>query len=186
MKYWIKNDLSKMLDDRFTLDGELIFGYRGRNNFVDYPANEWTEIDVDADINHPSRQQKYYKLVDGIPSLMSQAEIDSFDDDLLKEKAKKDAKDLYDSMKLDCKIVTYNSVEYDLTDSFMFDYQQRKKSQNIKVHRHKGTIDVLSKADADNIELLVAGQLETLSDAFIADMAAIEAGDYSLSNMEAL
>ena len=126
----------------------------------------------------------YFKVVDGEPVAKTQAEVDSFFMELQRENAINQAGALYRQLKAN-RTITVDSVEYDLNDTFEFDYQRRGNG-NIRVKLKNGKTTQKTKQETDAIEAALFTRLNTIADAFDADVDNIEAGDYSLSNLKAL
>lgn len=113
-----------------------------------------------------------------------QAIIDEYEPVKLKTDATEEAERLYKKLKSN-RFITVDSVEYDLTDSFEFDFQ-RKAGGNVRV-KVKGSKTVTkTKQETDAIENALFTYLNSVADAFDADMTAIESGDYSNSNLKAI
>jgi hypothetical protein len=98
--------------------------------------------------------------------------------------AKYQAEELYKSLKSK-RCVTVDSIEYDLSDSFEFDYQ-RRGGGSIRVKQKNGKTRIMAKQDTDAIEAALFAYLNSVADAFDADMDAIDSGDYSLTNLKTL
>jgi uncharacterized protein YtpQ (UPF0354 family) len=74
---------------------------------------------------------------------------------------------------------------YDLSDTFEFDFQ-RKKGGSVRMKKEGGKTETKTKAETDAIEGKLFYYLNSCSDALDADIDAIQAGDFSLSNLKAL
>jgi len=112
-----------------------------------------------------------------------QSLLDEYGPVKLKTDATEEAERLYKELKAN-RFITVDSVEYDLTDSFEFDFQ-RKAGGNVRVKTKGGKTQVRTKQETDAIETALFAYLNSAADAFDADMDAIENGDYSLSNLKA-
>ena len=74
---------------------------------------------------------------------------------------------------------------YDLTNMFGFDFQ-RKKGVNVRMKKAGGKTETKTKAQTDAIEGKLYAYLNSCADALDADIDAIETGDFTLSNLNAL
>jgi hypothetical protein len=101
-----------------------------------------------------------------------------------KDKAIEQAEQLYKDKKAKREIEV-DGVIYDLSDSFEFDYQ-RKSGGDVRVKVKDGKTESKTKQDTDAIETALFAYLNSVADAFDADMDAIEAGDYSLSHLRGI
>lgn len=123
-------------------------------------------------------------VLDGEWRFFNQAELEAEELERSVNRATKEAEGLYKELKAN-RFIVVDSVEYDLRDSFEFDFQ-RKAGGNIRIKvKGKKTI-TKTKQETDSIETALFAYLNSVADAFDADMDAIEAGDYSNSNLKAL
>jgi hypothetical protein len=74
---------------------------------------------------------------------------------------------------------------YDLSDTFEFDFQ-RKKGGSVRMNKNGGKVETKTKSETDMLEDKLFSYLSSCSDAKNADIDAIQAGDFSLSNLKAL
>jgi predicted RNA-binding protein Jag len=125
----------------------------------------------------------YFKVVEGAPVAKTQEEIDAQIAESQKRNAIKEAENLYKELKCD-RIINHNGIEYDLKDSFEFDFQ-RKKGGDVRVKVKDGKTKVMTKQDTDDLETALFTYLNDLATDFDADMDLIEAGDYTLPNLKA-
>lgn len=124
-----------------------------------------------------------WKLIEGEPVLLTQEERDVKIAESQKRNAIKTAENLYKELKCD-RIINHNGIEYDLKDSFEFDFQ-RKKGGDVRVKVKDGKTKVMTKQDTDDLEASLFTYLNDLATDFDADMDLIEAGDYTLRNLKA-
>ena len=97
---------------------------------------------------------------------------------------KEQAEQLYKELKAK-RLITVDGIEYDLSDSFEFDYQ-RKKGGNVRLKPSKGKTESKTKAQTGSIETALFTYINSVADAFDSDMTDIEAGVYTLANLKAL
>lgn len=131
-----------------------------------------------------------YKIVNGKQVELNAEEATAREaEELAFEATRKDtaieqAEELYKDKKQQREIEVAGVV-YDLSDSFEFDYQ-RRGGGNVRVKVKGGKTESKTKQDTDVIETALFTYLNTVADAFDADMDAIETGDYSLSNLRGI
>jgi len=101
-----------------------------------------------------------------------------------KDTAIEQAEQLYDDL-CDKRYIEAEGVTYDLKRALNFDFQRRNSTQvRMKVKGSK--TQMRTKAQTDAIESARIAYLNSVADAFDADMDAIETGDYSLSNLRGI
>ena len=101
-------------------------------------------------------------------------------DGIEKEKAIEQAEALYRTLKANRVI-----DGYDLSDTFEFD-NQRKRGGLVHVKRKGGKVETKTKAETDTMEAALYAYLLSCKTAFNSDIDAIETGDFTLSNLNAL
>ncbi len=101
-----------------------------------------------------------------------------------KDTAIEQAELLYDELS-EKRYIEVDGVTYDLKRALNFDFQ-RRNSTKIRMKVKGGKTQMRTKAKTDVIEAARISYLNSVADAFDADMDAIETGDYSLSNLRGL
>lgn len=92
MKYFVKNDLSLILDSRYKLEDKLIVFRQGRN-IKSYLAKDFTEIEVSEEKRVYGMNKDLFKLVDGVPKLQTITHLKAREDKKLKRRKKDDLKE---------------------------------------------------------------------------------------------
>jgi Tfp pilus tip-associated adhesin PilY1 len=184
MNYYVKNDLSLILDARYQEEGDRIVYRRAGKVQGDYPLVDFTKLDVTDEKATYGVNKYLFKLVDGVPKVHTITHLRNRKTEKLKANAINEAESLYKSLKAK-RCVIVDSIEYDLSDSFEFDYQRRGNG-SIRVKQKNNKTKVMSKQDTDAIETALFTYLNSVADAFDADLDAIELEDYSLTNLNAL
>ena len=131
-----------------------------------------------------SGNPKRYKEENGVWRFFNQAELEAEKLERNVRHATEEAEQLYKELKAR-RIVTVDGVEYDISDLFLFD-KQRGRGGDVMVKLNKGKVISMTKAETDDIETALDDYLSSLAVAFNADMDAIEAGDYSNSNLKGI
>lgn len=183
MVYYVKNDLSLILDQRYKLEDKVLI-YRKAGRVKSYLAKDFTAVDVTDEKATYGLNEDLFKLVDGVPKVHTITHLRNRKTEKLKANAINEAESLYKSLKAK-RCVIVDSIEYDLSDSFEFDYQRRGNG-SIRVKQKNNKTKVMSKQDTDAIETALFTYLNSVADAFDADLDAIELEDYSLTNLNAL
>lgn len=76
MKYYVKNDLSQILDSRYQAeDSRLVFRRAGKIK-GDYPLADFTELEVSDEMRAYGVNEDLFKLVDDIPTVKTQVECE--------------------------------------------------------------------------------------------------------------
>ena len=179
MIYHVKNgpEVGLILNERFKVKGTKLEGKRGRK-LVSYPLADFTAVEGDDAnvLGTPSN----YNVVDNVPVLKSQAELEAGQAEAIKESAISEAEALYRTLKANRVI-----DGYDLSDTFEFD-NQRKRGGLVHVKRKGGKVENKTKAETDTMEAALYAYLLSCKTAFNSDMDAIDIGDFTLSNLNAL
>ena len=122
----------------------------------------------------------YFKVIDGEPVAKTQEELDAQEAENAKNNARNQAEALYKELKA---IRVING--FDLSDTFEFDYQ-RKKGGEIRLKLKDGKTIIKTKQETEDSETALFSYLNSVADALDNDLDAIEAGDYSLTNLKHL
>jgi hypothetical protein len=183
MVYYVKNDLSLILDQRYKLEDKVLI-YRKAGRVKSYLAKDFTAVDVTDEKATYGLNEDLFKLVDGVPKVHTITHLKAREAEKKKANAINEAEVLYKSLKSN-RVVTVDAIKYDLSDTFEFDYQ-RRGNESIRVKQKNGKTKVITKQDTDAIEAALFAYLNSVADSFDLDMDAIEAGDYSLANLRSL
>lgn len=185
MVYYVKNGptITLILNERFTLNGDKIEGKKG-TKFLSFEASDFTAINVTEEKKSFAGNKEFYTITDGIPKLMTITQINNLLAGKAKANAIHQAEALYKTLKAD-RTITVDDVEYDLNDTFEFDFQ-RRGGGNVRVKLKNGKAIQKTKQETDALETALFTRLNDIADAFDLDMDNIEAGDYSLTNLKAL
>ena len=179
MTYHVENgpEVGLILNERFKVKGTKLEGKRGRK-LVSYPLADFTAIEGDDAnvLGTPSN----YNVVDNVPVLKSQAELEAGEAEAVKASAISEAEALYKTLS-EKRVID----GYDLTNMFGFDFQ-RKKGGNVRMRKAGGKTESKTKAQTDAIEGKLYAYLNSCADALDADIDAIDSGDFSLANLKAL
>jgi len=100
------------------------------------------------------------------------------------KKATQEAERLYRELKTK-RVIMVGGNEYDLTDTFEFDFQ-RRAGGSVRMKLKGGKTAVKTKQQTDTIKEALLFYLNSVADALDADIDAIGNGDYSNSNLKAL
>lgn len=114
----------------------------------------------------------------------TQAEIDAEATENSVKKATQEAERLYRELKVK-RVIMVGGNAYDLTDTFEFDFQ-RRAGGSVRMKLKGGKTAVKTKQQTDTIKDALLSYLNSVADALDADIDAIENGDYSNSNLNAL
>lgn len=129
-------------------------------------------LDLDDDTYAKACGPHWFKVVNGEPVVKTEGE---FTDTVLKPSAKQNAIQLYENLKSRL-VVDFEGDQIDLSDSFAFDYQMRKKSDDIRVLVKDAKSKTITKAKASQLELIAAQARESLLGDRDADIQDIEDG----------
>ena len=91
MKYFVKNDLSRILDKRFALNGDVISFMRG-GKITSYPSVDFTQIDVSDEKALYGLNKELFEVVDGKAKIKTITKLKGEKDVKDKIQAKKDLK----------------------------------------------------------------------------------------------
>jgi hypothetical protein len=99
MNYYVKNDLSLILDARYQEEGDRIVYRRAGKVQGDYPLADFTKLDVTDEKATYGLNKYLFKLVDGVPKVHTITYLKAREAEKKKENDRKELKEkLYEDM----------------------------------------------------------------------------------------
>lgn len=120
MKYFVKNDLSLILDPRYKLEDKLLIYRKGRT-VKSYLAKDFTAIDVSDEKKIYGLNKDLFKLVDGVPKIHTITHLKARQAIADKKNAKQDLREARDE-NLSKSTVTYDGAKFQTRPSDLINF----------------------------------------------------------------
>ena len=120
MVYFVKNDLSLILDSRYTLEDKLLIYRKGRT-VKSHLAQDFTAIDVSDEKKIYGLNKDLFKLVDGVPKIHTITHLKARQAIADKKNAKQELREGRDE-KLNTATVTYDGSEFQTRPSDLINF----------------------------------------------------------------
>jgi len=111
MKYYVKNDLSKILDSRYIIEGDRLIFRRAGKIKGNHALSDFTAIDVSDEKKIYGLNEDLFKLVDGVPKIHTITHLRARQAIADKKNAKQELREERDG-KLKASTVTYDGSEF--------------------------------------------------------------------------
>ena len=121
MKYYVKNDLSKILDSRYIIEGDRLIFRRAGKIKGDYALSDFTAIDVSDEKKIYGLNKDLFKLVDGVPKIHTITHLKARQAIADKKNAKQELREERDE-KLNASTVTYDGSEFQTRPSDLINF----------------------------------------------------------------
>jgi hypothetical protein len=157
MIYFVKNDLSLILDQRYKLEDKLLIYRKGRN-VKSHLAVDFTAIDVSDEKKIYGLNKELFKLVDGVPKIHTITHLKARQAIADKKNAKQTLREERDE-KLNTSTVTYDGSEFQTRPSDLINFTTmltllQNDSDTIVWTLADDTEKTITKADLHAIYLL--------------------------------
>lgn len=158
MKYYVKNDLSKILDFRYIIEGDRLIFRRAGKIKGDYALNDFTAIDVSDEKKIYGLNKDLFKLVDGVPKIHTITHLKARQAIADKKNAKQALREERDE-KLSTSTVIYDGSEFQTRPSDLINFTTmltllQNDSDSIVWTLADDTEKTITKADLQAVYLL--------------------------------
>lgn len=120
MIYFVKNDLSLILDQRYKLEDKILIYRKGRT-VKSHLAEDFTAIDVSDEKKIYGLNKDLFKLVDGVPKIHTITHLQARQAIADKKNAKQELREERDE-KLNTSMVTYDGSEFQTRPSDLINF----------------------------------------------------------------